>query len=626
MQRSFALSVLAIIWCLQAGTKRGFWVVQGFRPFTKIQPPHSTTIRAAYTASTTTTTTTTTTTNSLMETLSNKPVDYAPTSLLPDWMLGERTKCLTSATMLPKSASSSSSSSCVVYWMQRDMRTSDNWALLWACSLATERNLPLRVVYVLPPPPASSAQQEDDDDEPVLPPTLAEMPMTARHGDFLLGGLEQVHAELRIMGISFHVLLPPSHDFVGQTVCDHILQSTWNACLVVSDFSPLRQPRQWMELQAAPELEKAQVPLYQVDAHNIVPVWIAGEGKRQIGARTLRPRIHRVIDKYLQDFPTLDSVYGKNKNKNTEDENDSQTGSDTANSLPQFNRGEYEKFLKMDQSVPPVEWAIPGTKAGMKQFRSFVENGLKTYGEQRNDPTQKHVCSNLSPWTNHGHISFQRITMEVKKLNKYANGTSGFVEEGVIRRELSDNFLYYTPNEYDTLGAALGWAQETLQVHEQDDREWLYTLQQLEEGCTHDDLWNAAQLQVVREGQMHGFLRMYWAKKILEWTTMPEFALRAAQYLNDKFALDGKDPNGFVGVGWSIMGIHDQGWKEREIFGKIRYMNYKGCQRKFNVAKLVSMYKGASQNAALASGQNTLKDKKKNMCPSILHASVTHDA
>lgn len=173
-----------------------------------------------------------------------------------------------------------------------------------------------------------------------------------------------------------------------------------------------------------------------------------------------------------------------------------------------------------------------------------------------------------------GHLSFQRLTMEVKALNKYANGTAAFIEEGLVRRELSDNFVYYAPDNYDELDSAAQWAQDTLELHSSDQREYLYSLEEFERGETHDDLWNAAELQLIQTGKMHGFLRMYWAKKILEWSPSPIMALRTAQYLNDKYALDGRDPNGFVGVGWSIMGIHDMGWKERPIFGKIRFMNY----------------------------------------------------
>jgi deoxyribodipyrimidine photo-lyase len=168
-------------------------------------------------------------------------------------------------------------------------------------------------------------------------------------------------------------------------------------------------------------------------------------------------------------------------------------------------------------------------------------------------------------------VSFQRVALEVQKLHRrHATGAASYLEEGIVRRELSDNYLFYTPNDYDKLSGAAGWAQETLQAHSSDPREYTYGLREWEGARTHDDLWNAAQLQLVREGRMHGFLRMYWAKKILEWSPSPDLALRTAQHLNDRFALDGRDPNGFVGVGWSVMGIHDQGWGERPVFGKIR--------------------------------------------------------
>jgi deoxyribodipyrimidine photo-lyase len=299
-----------------------------------------------------------------------------------------------------------------------------------------------------------------------------------------------------------------------------------------------------------------------------------------------------VVTEYLQKFPKFQG-------------NDHVDQKPAILLFPPFDYDAYQTFLEWDSSVLPVQSAHqPGTEAAKKQFESFVTNGLANFDKQRNDPNYPKICSNLSPWLNHGHMSFQRCIMAVKKLNKYATGSASYIEEGLIRKELSDNLLYYTPDDYDSLDAAAGWARETLETHTSDPREYLYSLEELEQGKTHDDLWNAAQLQVVREGQMHGFLRMYWAKKILEWTESPEVALRTAQYFNDKYALDGKDPNGFVGVGWSIMGIHDMGWKEREIFGKIRFMNYAGCKRKFKVADFVKKYEGAAENAVQAEAKH----------------------
>jgi len=210
----------------------------------------------------------------------------------------------------------------------------------------------------------------------------------------------------------------------------------------------------------------------------------------------------------------------------------------------------------------------------------------------------------MSPWINHGHVSFQRLALLAKALHKHPNGTAAYLEEGIVRRELSDNFVYYSRENYDDLTTAAVWAQDSLELHCADEREYVYCLKEFVEGKTHDDLWNAAQLQLVNEGKMHGFLRMYWAKKILEWTESPAIALRTGLYLNDRYALDGNDPNGFVGVGWSMMGIHDMGWKERPIFGKIRFMNYAGCKRKFKVANFVAKYRGASENAVKAAKQH----------------------
>jgi len=187
-----------------------------------------------------------------------------------------------------------------------------------------------------------------------------------------------------------------------------------------------------------------------------------------------------------------------------------------------------------------------------------------------------------------GQVSVARAVLEVRK-SKFKEGAAAFIEESVVRRELSDNFCYFNEN-YDKITGAASWAQETLAIHKKDKRTIKYSDDQLEYGKTKDDLWNAAQLQMLIEGKMHGFLRMYWAKKILEWTESPEKALELAIYLNDKYELDGRDPNGYVGCMWSICGIHDQGWREREIFGKIRYMNYEGCKRKFDVNSFVMKY------------------------------------
>lgn len=491
--------------------------------------------------------------------------------LIPAWFNKERTRVITAPdVVVPKPGN------CVYYWMQRDMRTQDNWALLFANFLAKKQNVPLKVLFVLPCPVPSDSAKDND-----FPPKVCEMNMTARHGSFLLGGLKIVESELRDVNVSFEVLKPKSHDEVGMLVHDHAKNNAASA--VVCDMSPLRRYREWTEVQASPLFIKSKLPLYQVDAHNVVPVWIASS-KREVGARTLRPKISKLLPDFLTHYPTFEG------NDNADD---SLIGKPV-------DWVDCEKYLNFDRSVKQVPWAKPGYIHAITRFNEFTSSpteGLKNFDTLRNDPNYEKVCSNLSPYINYGHVSFQRLALEVRALKKHPNGTASFIEEGIVRRELSDNYIFYT-DCYDELNAAADWARETLDAHSNDKREYIYSLQQLEECATHDDLWNAAQAQLMVDGMMHGFLRMYWAKKILEWTESPAQALRIALYLNDRYALDGNDPNGFTGVGWSIFGLHDMGWKERPVFGKIRYMNYAGCKRKFKVDQFVSRYKKKIESVA----------------------------
>ena len=226
--------------------------------------------------------------------------------------------------------------------------------------------------------------------------------------------------------------------------------------------------------------------------------------------------------------------------------------------------------------MPEVSWAVPGEAAARATLDHFLTRRLRLY-ENRNDPAKPQALSGLSPYLHFGHISAARCALEAKKFSKSASkAVESFFEELVVRRELADNFCWYSP-KYDTLeGQKYDWARDTLRDHANDKRDRVYTLEQFEQGKTHDKLWNAAQLEMVHGGKMHGFMRMYWAKKILEWTESPEQAMEFAIHLNDKYSLDGRDPSGYVGCAWSIVGVHDQGWKERPVFGKIRYMAYSG--------------------------------------------------
>ena len=427
----------------------------------------------------------------------------------------------------------------VVYWMQRDQRVNDNWALIFAFEKAKELNQPLVVAFSLVP---------------------KFLDATIRQYGFMLKGLEEVEKSLEKLNIPFFLSLGnPGNEIVK-------LSKKLNASVIVSDFNPLKISRLWKK----EAINKINIPFFTVDAHNIVPVWEASS-KQEYGAYTIRPKIKNLLDEFLDEFPAL------NKQSNHDF------------TVEKVNWNLARNSLKVNFKVKEVDWLIPGEIGAAETLENFFAKKLKDYNEKRNDPNED-VLSNLSPYLHFGQISAQRISLEAKKLEgSFQESISSFLEELIIRRELSDNYCFYN-NNYDSFEGFPEWAKKTLNEHRSDSREYLYTLNQFENAETHDKLWNAAQMQMVNYGKMHGYMRMYWAKKILEWTETPEQAFEFALYLNDKYELDGRDPNGYVGVAWSVGGVHDRAWTERPVFGKIRFMNYNGCKRKFNVNNYIQTY------------------------------------
>ncbi|XP_037914398.1 deoxyribodipyrimidine photo-lyase [Hermetia illucens] len=449
----------------------------------------------------------------------------------------KRVRVLTEATEVKESAGS------ILYWMSRDCRVQDNWAFLFAQKLALKNRLPLHVCFCLVP---------------------KFLDATIRHYKFMLKGLQEVCQECKDLDINFHLLLGSG----GEKIPEFVKEMEVGA--VVCDFSPLRVPLKWLD-DVKNNLQE-DVPLCQVDAHNIVPVWVTSD-KQEYAARTIRNKINGKLDVYLTEFPPVIKHPFVDREYNDVD-------------WP----GAFNS-LECNREVEEVDWAQPGYKAACRVLETFCSSRLKLFNSKRNDPTVN-ALSNLAPWFHFGHISVQRCVLAVRDYkSKYPESVAAFCEEAIVRRELSDNFCFYNEH-YDSLKGLASWAEKTLSDHRKDKRTYIYTTDELENAKTHDDLWNSAQIQLVKEAKIHGFLRMYWAKKILEWTESPEKALQVAIYLNDKYSLDGRDPNGYVGCMWSIGGIHDQGWREREIFGKIRYMNYDGCKRKFDVPAFVARYGG----------------------------------
>ncbi len=420
----------------------------------------------------------------------------------------------------------------IVYWMSRDQRMRDNWALLFAQELALERKQPMAVVFCLVP---------------------KFLEATIRHYDFMLEGLEEVEKELTKRNIPFFLLpgLPKKE------IPAFVKKSGVGA--VVSDFEPLKIKRAWKKDVG----ERMDIPLYEVDARNVVPCWIASP-KREYGAYTLRPKIRRALPEYLKDFPRLKKhpISWKRKTGKTRWD-------------------EVRRTLKVDHRVSKVNWIQPGEKAAQRTLRNFVEEKLSRYDEIRNDPTLDGT-SNLSPYLHFGQLSAQRVALKVLESGRRQGSKAAFLEELIVRRELSDNFCLYDPN-YDNFEGFPDWAKKTLNDHRKDRRPYLYSLEDFENAKTHDELWNAAQRQMAKTGKMHGYMRMYWGKKLLEWTETPEAAMEIAIYLNDRYELDGRETNGYTGIAWCIGGVHDRAWPERPVFGKIRFMSYNGCKSKFDV-------------------------------------------
>jgi deoxyribodipyrimidine photo-lyase len=239
----------------------------------------------------------------------------------------------------------------------------------------------------------------------------------------------------------------------------------------------------------------------------------------------------------------------------------------------------------VNTSVHAVNWIKAGNSAAHKMLKHFLNHKLERYHESKNDPNLDGQ-SNLSPYLHFGQISAQRVALEIQNSTVNSASKDAFLEELIVRRELSDNFCFYN-NNYDTVDGFPTWAQKTIEEHVKGKRQYTYSLEQFEGAETHDELWNAAQMEIVKTGKMHGYMRMYWAKKILEWTKSPGDALRIAIYLNDRYELDGRDPNGYVGCAWSIGGVHDRAWPSRPVFGKIRSMSYQGCKSKFDVESYI---------------------------------------
>jgi deoxyribodipyrimidine photo-lyase len=436
---------------------------------------------------------------------------------------------------------------CVVYWMQRAQRARDNPALNVAIDAANALAQPLLVFFRL---------------------SSKVMGANARHYRFMLEGLCELPDALARRNARLVLRCEPD---TADGFCNEV-----SASLLVSDDDPLRRPQEGRRAVAA----RLRIPFWLVDADVIVPSRLLR--KEQYAARTIRPRIHALLPQFLVPLPNRSARVAWPKRRAIVSE--------------RVDLSLLER-LPVDRSVPIVSSFHGGASQARRVLQTFLSKRLAQYAEDRNEPAVDGT-SQLSPYLRFGQIGPHTVVLAVRKADAPARDRDAFLEQLIVRRELSVNFVRFNPG-YDRIANAESWAERTLAAHARDARQHRYTFAQFEHAETHDPLWNAAQQQMVISGWMHNYLRMYWAKKILEWSATPAEAYETAVILNDRYELDGREPNGYAGIAWAIAGKHDRAWgPERPIYGTVRYMSYASTSRKFDskgyVARVNALVKGRS--------------------------------
>ena len=421
----------------------------------------------------------------------------------------------------------------VLYWMQRAQRAECNHALEYAIRQANELSPPLVVGFGLTPrfPEANR-----------------------RHYAFMLQGLNEVRTALERRGVQL-VVRRRAPDQAA-------IELAGDASLAVADRGYLRVMKAWRDAVA----RRCACRVVEVETDVVVPVEVASR-KQEFAARTIRPRIHWQLDRYLVPL------------KRTRVRHDSLglrlDGIDTADVDAVLSA------LRINRSVAPVRTFTGGTSHAKRKLRRFIRDKLDRYDADSNDPVLDGV-SHMSPYLHFGQVSPMYVALQVRSATGVRKESiDAYLEQLIVRRELAINYVHFN-GRYDTYAALPEWARRTLAEHRRDNRDYMYTLSDWESARTHDPYWNAAQLEIVRTGRMHNYMRMYWGKKVIEWSATPAEAFRTLLYLNNTYELDGRDPNGFVGVAWCF-GLHDRPWQERPVFGKVRYMNAAGLERKFDI-------------------------------------------
>lgn len=430
-----------------------------------------------------------------------------------------------------------SSGQCVVYWMQRSQRALDNFALEVAVRLGNELGKPV-VVFFAPVPFYPGANQ--------------------RSFHFLAEGVRDIADGLAHRNVGFCFRPYPEHQLLK--FCDEV-----RPAIVVGDENPLREPEQWRQRVA----DRLRIPFWTVDSDVIVPSRLLE--KEHFAARTIRPRILELLPRFLAQPENTEAhiAWSKPSGLRSEDLDD-----------------DFTRDWALDRTVSAVNTWQGGTTEAVRHLLEFVRSKLSVYPYTRNRP-EIDGTSRLSPYLHFGHLGPHTVAMAVRGADAPEMAKQAFLEQLIVRRELAINFVRFNPL-YDSLECMERWAERSFAQHASDPRTIIYSDDRLEHAETHDPLWNAAQKQMLLTGWMHNYLRMYWAKKILEWSPSIASAYNRAIWLNDRYELDGRDPNGYAGIAWAIVGKHDRPWFDRPVFGQIRYMSLASTGRKFDSKRYIA--------------------------------------
>jgi deoxyribodipyrimidine photo-lyase len=429
--------------------------------------------------------------------------------------------------------------SYVLYWSQMNRRVTSNHALAYAVEVANELNLPVLFYEGL----TCSYPYAND-----------------RFHTFILEGVPDTRKALSKLGIGYVFYLRRTRTDPN----DILYRLASGAAAVISDDYPTFIARQ----HNASVPEKLKVPYFVVDSSCVVPM--SRLEKREYAAYTIRPKITKLLPAYLKPLPAW-----KVKHKFTSPPPGFHLSVDVADIAALV------ASCEIDHSVRPSPSFTGGSKAAHARLEHFLEANLRRYANERNEPSA-HATSGLSPYLHFGHISSLEVALAAKDYaREHKLIADEFLEELIVRRELAFNFARFAeqPGSIDMLP---DWARASLAKHASDPRDPVFTPQQMELAETYDDLWNATQRELLIRGKIHGYYRMYWGKKIVEWSPSPQAAVDTMNYLHDRYALDGRDPNTYTNVLWCL-GLHDRPFGDRPIFGQVRYMSYGGMKRKTNI-------------------------------------------